>query len=164
MSGVYVTVVPGDPRVVSKSLLYMDHSSTWGPGGASWSSLSLPVPGDHEGYLGHCSWAIIFRIQFSKWCTFGSKSGTKSLVRRYQAKFAVPEHLKVRHIWLITFLKKLMFSYTFYSHNSNRPFQYWIFTFLPDKGKYSLLKKDNWIFVALVTVVPGEPRGVSRSL
>ena len=35
------------------------------------------------------SWAIIFRILFSKCCTFGSKSGTKSLVRRYQAKFAI---------------------------------------------------------------------------
>ena len=38
---------------------------------------------------------------FQKRCTFGSKSGTKSLVP--QAKFAktVPEHLKVCHIWLI---------------------------------------------------------------
>ena len=34
------------------------------------------------------SWAIIFRRLFSKRCTFGSKSGTKSLVRRYQSKFA----------------------------------------------------------------------------
>ena len=39
---------------------------------------------------------------FKKRGTFGSKSGTKSLVRRYQAKFAitVPEHFKVCHIWL----------------------------------------------------------------
>ena len=50
----------------------------------------------------------------TKRCTFGSKIGTKSLVRRYQAKFAktVPEHLKVCHIWLIK-SKKIMFSYIF---------------------------------------------------
>ena len=61
---------------------------------------------------------------FSKRCTFGSKSGTKSLVRQYQAKFAktVPENLKVCHIWLIKFLK--MFSYIFYSHNSIVSVQY----------------------------------------
>jgi hypothetical protein len=66
------------------------------------------------------SWAIIFRRLFSKRCTLWSKSGTKSLVYRYQAKFAkiVPEHLKVCHIWLIQFKKQLMFSYTFYSYNS----------------------------------------------
>ena len=47
------------------------------------------------------SWARIFEILFSKRCTFGSKSGTKSLVRRYQAKFAktVPDHLKVAVIF-----------------------------------------------------------------
>ena len=58
---------------------------------------------------GHpCSWARIFRRLFSKRCTFGSKSDTKSLVRRYQAKFAktVSQHLKVCHIWLIKFNKK----------------------------------------------------------
>ena len=51
----------------------------------------------------HYSWVLIFRILFSKRCTFGSKSSTKSLVRRHQAKFSktVPEHLKIRHIWLI---------------------------------------------------------------
>ena len=55
----------------------------------------------------------------SKRWTFGSKSDTKSLVRRYQAKFAktVPEHLMVCHVWLIKFVKKLMFSYIFHSHN-----------------------------------------------
>ena len=78
---------------------------------------------------------------FSKRCTFGSKSGTKSLVRLYQAKFAktVPKHLKVCHIWLIKSLTNLMFSYIFCSHNSSRIFQKWIFTFLPAIGKYSLL-------------------------
>ena len=72
----------------------------------------------------YTSWANIFRRLFSKRCTFWSKRGTKSLVRRYQAKFAitVPENLKVCHIWLIQFLIKLMFSYIIYSHNSNRPF------------------------------------------
>ena len=52
-----------------------------------------------------CSWAIIFRRLFSKRCTFGSKSGTKFLVRQYQANFSktVPEHLKVCHIWLTKF-------------------------------------------------------------
>ena len=35
-----------------------------------------------------CSWARIFRRLFLKRCTFGSKSGNKSLVSRYQAKFA----------------------------------------------------------------------------
>jgi len=51
---------------------------------------------------------------FSKRCNFGSKSDTKSLVRRYQAKFSktVPEHLKVCHIWL-KFKKQLMFRYIF---------------------------------------------------
>ena len=34
------------------------------------------------------SWAWIFRRLFSKRCTFGWKSGTKFLVRQYQAKFA----------------------------------------------------------------------------
>ena len=49
------------------------------------------------GFNSYCSWARIFRRLFSKSCTFGSKSGTKSLVRRYQAIFAktVPEHLKI---------------------------------------------------------------------
>ena len=63
--------------------------------------------------------------------TFGSKSGTKSLVRRYQAKFAktVPDHLQVCHIWLIKCLKKIMFSYIFYSQNSIVSFQQWIFTY-----------------------------------
>ena len=57
----------------------------------------------------HYSWARIFRRLFSKRCTFGSKSGTKSLVRRYQAKFTqtVSEYLEVCHIWLIKFLKIL---------------------------------------------------------
>ena len=57
------------------------------------------------------SWAIIFRRLFSKNCTFGSKSGTKSLVRRYKAKFTktVPEHLKVCYVWLIKFKKQLMY-------------------------------------------------------
>ena len=39
------------------------------------------------------SWARIFRRLFSKRCTFWSKSGTKSLVRRYQAKFAKVQNL-----------------------------------------------------------------------
>ena len=41
-------------------------------------------------------------VLFSKRCTFGLKSVTKSLVRRYQAKFAkiVPDHLKVCHIFI----------------------------------------------------------------
>ena len=45
----------------------------------------------------------------SKSCTFGSKSGTKSLVRRYQAKFAktILEYWKVCHIWLKKFKKKI---------------------------------------------------------
>ena len=53
----------------------------------------------------HCSWARIHWRLFSKRSSFGSKSGTKSLVRRYQAKLAktVPEHLKVCHIWLLIF-------------------------------------------------------------
>ena len=52
-----------------------------------------------------CSWARIFSKLFSKSGTFGSKNGTKSLVRRYQAQFAkiVSEYLKVCHIWLIKF-------------------------------------------------------------
>ena len=47
----------------------------------------------------------------------GSKIGTKSLVRPYQAVFAktVPEHLKVRHIWLTKFLFKLLLD-TFFIH------------------------------------------------
>ena len=38
---------------------------------------------------------------FQKGALFGSKSGTKSLVGRNQAKFSktVPEHLKVWHTW-----------------------------------------------------------------
>ena len=49
---------------------------------------------------GFCSWARIFRKLFSKRCTFGSLK-TKSLVRRYQAKFTktAPDHLKVCHTW-----------------------------------------------------------------
>ena len=35
-----------------------------------------------------CSWARIFSKLFLKRYTFGSKSGTKSLVGRYEAKFA----------------------------------------------------------------------------
>ena len=62
----------------------------------NWSSQrtrTIIVHRSVEGNLS-CSWAIIFRILFSKRCTFVSKSGTKSLIRRYQAKFAktVPEH------------------------------------------------------------------------
>ena len=43
------------------------------------------------------SLAIIFSKLFSKRCTFGPKSGTKSLVCRYQPKFAktVPELLSI---------------------------------------------------------------------
>ena len=54
------------------------------------------------------SWTRIFRRLFSKRCTYGSKSRTKSLVRRHQAKFTktVPEYLKVCHILLIQFIKK----------------------------------------------------------
>ena len=59
--------------------------------------------------IAHCIWATIFRRLFSKRCNFGSKSGTKSLVRRYQAKFAKTvaktEHLKVCQICLIKFKK-----------------------------------------------------------
>ena len=33
-----------------------------------------------------CSWARIFRRLFSKRCTYGSKSGTKSLVRQGQIR------------------------------------------------------------------------------
>ena len=46
-----------------------------------------------------CSWDTTFKRLFSKRCTFGPKSGTKSLVRRYKAKFSktVPEHLKGWH-------------------------------------------------------------------
>ena len=45
----------------------------------------------------------------SKSRTSGSERGTKSLIRRYQAKFAitVPEHLKVCHICLMKFKHKL---------------------------------------------------------
>ena len=52
-----------------------------------------------------CSWANIFRRLLSKRCTCGSKSSSKSLVCRYQAKLSktVHEHLKVCHIWLIKF-------------------------------------------------------------
>ena len=39
-------------------------------------------------YMYIYSWARIFGRLFSKRCTFGSESGTKSLVRRYQVKFA----------------------------------------------------------------------------
>ena len=44
---------------------------------------------------------------------FWVKSRTKSLVRRYQAKFSKTQHLKVCHIWLKNLKKKLMFSYIF---------------------------------------------------
>ena len=68
-------------------------------------------------FSSYYSWATIFRKLFSKRCTFGSKSGTKSLVRRYPAKFrkTVPEHLKVCHIWLINSKKKLCLV-IFFSH------------------------------------------------
>ena len=58
---------------------------------------------------GQSSWARIFWRLFSKRCIFESKSGTKSLVRRYQDKLVktVPDHLKVCHIWLIKFKTKL---------------------------------------------------------
>ena len=63
----------------------------------------------------HYGGAIILRRLFLKGCSFGSKSGTKSLIRRNQAKVAktAPEYLKVCHIWLIKFKKQLMFSYIF---------------------------------------------------
>ena len=59
----------------------------------------------HESFHGYTAGPESLE-DFSKRCIFGSKSGTKSLVRRYQAKFAnsVPEHLKVR---LIKFEEKL---------------------------------------------------------
>ena len=61
----------------------------------------------------HSRWARIFRRLFSKSCTFGSKSGTKSLVRRYQAKFAktVIDVPKVQCLFLTqkcTFLNSLL--------------------------------------------------------
>ena len=64
----------------------------------------------------HYSWATIFRKLFLKRCTFGSNSGTKSLVRRYQAKFAktFPEHLKVSHIWLEKKTKKNLCLFIFF--------------------------------------------------
>ena len=64
----------------------------------------------------HSLLARIFMELYSTSCTFGSKSGTKSFVRRYQAKFAitVPKHLKVCHIWLHRIQKH---NYIFYSHN-----------------------------------------------
>ena len=59
----------------------------------------------------HGSWARISSKLFSKRCTYGSKSGTKSLVRRYQAKFAktVPEHWRSVIFGLSFFLNKLCF-------------------------------------------------------
>ena len=64
----------------------------------------------------HFSWARIIEKTIFKKVHFWIKSGIKSLVRRYQAKFSksVPEHLKVCHIWLV----KKMFSYISYSHNA----------------------------------------------
>ena len=41
---------------------------------------------DFDKFMVFGSWARIFRRLFLKRCTFGSKSGTKSLVRRNQAK------------------------------------------------------------------------------
>ena len=85
-------------------------------------------------YLSQGSWANIFRRLFLKRWTFGLKSSTKSLVSQYQAKFAkiVPDDLKDRHIWLITFKNKLMFSYIFihiHTRSSIVSFQWWIFTY-----------------------------------
>ena len=56
------------------------------------------------------SWVRIFRRLFSKRFTFGSKSGTKSLVRWHQAKFTinVPEHWRSVIVWLIHFFLKIM--------------------------------------------------------
>ena len=94
---------------------------------------------------------MIFRRLFSKRCTFGSKSGTKSSVRRYQgqAKFSktVYEHLKVCHIWLTKNPKNnLSFSYICYSHNSIRPFHS---EYSPFFTCYTLVdihtQKYNWI-------------------
>ena len=78
------------------------------------------------------SWARIFRRLFSR-CTYVSKRGTKSLVRRYQAKFAktVLKHLKVCHIWLIKKKKTLclvIFLFTYYA----------IHIFVPNSWKISL--------------------------
>ena len=68
------------------------------------------------------SWARIFRRLFSKRRTFGSKSGNKTKT--------IPEHLKVFHIWLIHF-----FIFFFLLLN----------IYLLPIGKFSLLKRDNWI-------------------
>ena len=52
---------------------------------------------------------------FQKGALLGQK--VTSLLRRYQAFVkTVPEHLKVCHIWLIKFKKKIMCSYIFFSH------------------------------------------------
>ena len=87
----------------------------WGCTVWNWIFLRHRIHCSNEGcaqqdfFQKQCSWAIIFRRLFSKRCTFGSKSETKSLLRWYQAKFAktVPEHLKVCHIlyiWLKWFV------------------------------------------------------------
>ena len=57
----------------------------------------------------YCRWARIFWRLFSiRKVHLWVKKRTKSLVRRYQAKFAntFPEHLKDCHIWLIKFFEK----------------------------------------------------------
>ena len=50
-----------------------------------WSQLYLTIRSIL--YTLQVSWASIFRRLFSKRCTYGSKSGSKSLARRKQAKF-----------------------------------------------------------------------------
>ena len=62
----------------------------------------LNVPKYH-----YCSWARIFRRLFSKGCTFGSKSGTKDLVRRYQA-----HHSLIHSFTIHSFTHSLIHSFT----------------------------------------------------
>ena len=90
-----------------------------------------------------CNWANIFRRLFSKRCTFGSKGGTKSLVRWYQTKFAktAPERLKVCHTYLAYKMpKKNLCLVIFFIHI----IQLSIFS-NEYYGKYSLLKRAIWI-------------------
>ena len=71
-------------------------------------SHNLEVPRDGLVY----SWARIFSKVFSKRCIFGSISGTKSLVRRYQAtkstSRATPSYVRPKKLSHTKFHKKII--------------------------------------------------------
>ena len=77
-------------------------------------------------FWSHCSWAITFRFErlFSKSALLGQKSAlnlwyvyTRLNSQKLYRSFESLSYLAYK------IQKKIMFSYIFYSHNSNRPFQ-----------------------------------------